>query len=142
MTRCAPGRFPDRTKKWTDEETRLICESNISSTQDLLELLQVLNSRKDRGNVHSVDSLRRKVEYLGVSGMMPRFNSSAATTSKQVPRLVESSSYRGCNSDPLEPGGDAEILVSDVYLQSCGGLTGYLARMDSEYKNHQTGRSM
>lgn len=85
MTRCAPGRFPDRTKKWTDEvrcchdpylrcttgsqETRLICESRVSSQQDLMDLLQVLNSRKDSGRLHSVDSLRRKVLRCSMSNV-------------------------------------------------------------------------
>lgn len=98
MTRCAPGRFPDRTKKWTDEvrgrasiiyckertsqilfdvchlldpfisqETRLICESNVSTPHDLTVLLQKLNRKKDSGNRHSVDSLRRKVHLLFIS---------------------------------------------------------------------------
>jgi len=124
MTRCAPGRFPDRTKKWTDEETRIICESCLSTSKDLGDLLQILNSKKEPGSQHSVDSLRRKVEYLGVSGMMAHPVKAAPEPASKVPGgtpVKENSILAPCTDSPS---------AGDM-LSKCGGLEGYLSMMPS-----------
>mmetsp|Transcript_28899 Transcript_28899/g.99602 ORF Transcript_28899/g.99602 Transcript_28899/m.99602 type:complete len:222 (-) Transcript_28899:2-667(-) len=84
-TRCAPGRVPDRTRKWSDEETDVICESQPASHRDLEQLLQRLNRGLKSGDAHTIDSLRRKVEYLGVSGKMARPRDATAPPQLAVP---------------------------------------------------------
>jgi len=123
MTRCAPGRFPDRTKKWTDEETRMITESKILSSKDMLDLLQTLNmSRRPGSDLHSVDSLRRKVEYLEVLGMM-------IYSKKNLPNVTAGALLGKVGSRNEKYIFKSEKENAVAILSLCGGLEGYLQKM-------------
>lgn len=103
----------------------------------------MLNSRKESGNLHSVDSLRRKVgnlamresscplqvEYLGVSGMIPR-----ATPIASLNRAFNSNGDNHCEDKECRSAGlenkECKKLAAAGVILNFGGLKGYLANVD------------
>uniref|UniRef100_A0A6S8EBA2 Uncharacterized protein n=1 Tax=Aureoumbra lagunensis TaxID=44058 RepID=A0A6S8EBA2_9STRA len=115
----------------------MITESKILSSKDMLDLLQTLNmSRRPGSDLHSVDSLRRKVkniqnykshqikqvEYLEVLGMM-------IYSKKNLPNVTAGALLGKVGSRNEKYIFKSEKENAVAILSLCGGLEGYLQKM-------------